>query len=135
MIAALIFVISITALLQFAVLYTQSLISASLKQEIPDSVRVIVGVGAGALETVRFEQLLQLNDLCRCSRRDDMQLLAVRTYFAGLNVILKLLPDMQTGSIDKVAEWLCRQRAYCTHYAAIALGERTQTLRSQGVAS
>jgi hypothetical protein len=135
MIAALIFVISIAAFLQFLVLYTQSLIAASLNQEIPDRVRQILGVRAESIEPAHFERLLQLSEICPCSRRDEIRLFAVRRYFAGLNFMLKLLPQLPTGSIDKVAEWLCRQRTYCTHYAAISLGERTRTLLSQGSAS
>lgn len=138
MIAALIFVVSMAAFVQFFVLYTRSVIAASRKQALSDNVREITGLRGDVVEAAQFGRLLQLVELCPGSGNDTMGIRAVRAYFNGLSLLLSLTPQMSTGAFAKAAEWLNRERSACAYFAAITLDQRmaySRTLLSHGVGS
>lgn len=138
MIAALIFVVSIAAFVQFFVFYTRSVIAASRKHSLSDNVREITGISGDMIEATQFGRLLQLVELCPGPGSDTMGIRAVRAYFKSLGLLLAMTPGMPAGILAKTAAWMERERASCAYFAAIALDHRmaySRTLLSHGVGS
>ena len=138
MIAALIFVFSIAAFIQFFVFYTRSVIAASRNHSISDNVGEITGLSGETVEAMQFGRLLQLVELCPGSGNDEMGIRAVRAYFRSLGLMLSLLPKMPSGALAKMSAWVERERASCAYFAAIALDNRmaySRTLLSAGAGS
>lgn len=136
MIAALIFVVSIAALVQFFVFYTRSVIAASRKHALSDNVREITGISGDMIEAAQFGRLLQLVELCPGSGNDTMGIRAVRAYFKSLSLLRGMIVRIPAGA--KLANWLEQERASCAYFAAIALDHRmaySRTLLSHGVGS
>jgi hypothetical protein len=119
-IAALIFVVSLAALLQFFVSYCRSITAASRKQAFSDDVREIVGAEQ-AVPPEEFGRLVQLVEICPGSGDDRFSLRAVRAYYALLNLLGTLVPGKFA---IHVASWVEQERANCAYFAAIALGRR-----------
>jgi uncharacterized protein YidB (DUF937 family) len=119
-IAALIFVVSFAALLQFFLSYCRSIIAASRQQAFSDDVREIVGTEQ-AVPSEEFGRLVQLVEICPGSGDDRFSLRAVRAYYALLNLLDRLVPGNLGSNVDS---WVEQERANCAYFAAIALGRR-----------
>ena len=138
MIAALIFVVSIAAFIQFFVFYSRSVIAASRKHALSENVREVTGISGEMVEDLQFGRLLQLVELCPGSGSDEMGIRAVRAYFGGLGLLLSLVPQMPSGILARAASWLKQERAACAYFAATALDQRmaySRTLLSHGARS
>jgi hypothetical protein len=138
MIAALIFVVSIAAFIQFFVFYSRSVIAASRKHALSENVREVTGISGEMVEDLQFDRLLQLVELCPGSGSDEMGIRAVRAYFSGLGMLLSLVPQAPSGILSRTASWLKRERGACAYFAATALDQRmaySRTLLSHGARS
>lgn len=138
MIAALIFVVSLAAFVQFFLFYTRSLIAASRKHALSENVREVTGISGETVEDLQFGRLLQLVELCPGSGSDEMGIRAVRAYFNGLGMLLSLVPTVNSGVLARAAHWLREERAACAYFAATALDQRmaySRTLLSHGARS
>lgn len=138
MIAALIFVVSVAAFVQFFLFYTRSLIAASRKHALSENVREVTGISGETVEDLQFGRLLQLVELCPGSGSDEMGIRAVRAYFNGLGMLLSLVPTVNSGVLARAAHWLREERAACAYFAATALDQRmaySRTLLSHGARS
>jgi hypothetical protein len=120
MIAALIYVISVAAFLQFFVSYCRSIISASRRVELSERVREITGIVGEDVPAEDFERLLQLVHLCRESADDGTKIRAVQTYYLLLRVIDYVTRLVMPG----VTAWVEREREGCSYFAAVALDRR-----------
>jgi hypothetical protein len=138
MIASLILVVSLAFFVQFFVFYTRSLIAASCKHDLSESVREITGITGQRVQTAQFARLLQLVELCPGSGSDELGIRAVRAYFGGLNLMSSMLTRMPSAAIAKAAAWAEREQASCAYFAATALDQRmaySRALLSNGSAS
>jgi hypothetical protein len=138
MIAALIFVVSIAAFIQFFVFYSRSVIAASRKHALSESVREVTGISGEMVEDLQFGRLLQLVELCPGSGSDEMGIRAVRAYFSGLGMLLSLVPQAPSGILSRTVSWLKQERGACAYFAAAALDQRmaySRTLLSHGARS
>jgi hypothetical protein len=120
MMAALIFVLSFAALLQFFVFYSRSIIAASRKQAFSNDVRELVGAEQ-ALPPEEFRRLVQLVEICPGSGEDRFGIRAVRAYYGLLNLLRALVPREVAGN---AASWVDQERASCAYFAAVALDRR-----------
>jgi len=120
MIAALIFVISLAALLQFFISYCRSLIAAYRKVELSEQAREVTGIQDHVVEGDDFQRLLQLVRLCPEPGDDGLEIRSVRTYYGLLNV-LRMVLRLQ---VPAVAAWTEGERRSCTYFAAVALDRR-----------
>lgn len=138
MIASLILVVSVAVLFQFFVFYTRSLIAASCKHNLSESVREITGISGQRVQTAQFARLLQLVELCPGSGNDEMGIRAVRAYFGALSLMTALLTRLPSAAISKAAEWMEGERSACAYFAATALDQRmaySRALLSHGAGS
>lgn len=125
MMAALIFVISVVALLQFFLSYCRSLIAASSRIELSESVREVTGIEDHKVTADDFQRLHQLVQLCPESGGDSVSLRAIGTYYG----MLGMLHTPLRGLAPAAAGWLDRERANCSYFAAVALDARIARTR------
>jgi hypothetical protein len=120
MIAALIFVLSFTALLQFFVSYCRSILSASRERELSRQTRELTGIAGGGVNGEEFRRLVQLVRLCPEHGDDGQAMAAVRIYYSLLGMIRRA-----GGRASKsISNWLESERGSCAYFAAVSLDRR-----------
>jgi hypothetical protein len=119
MMAAIIFVFSAAALLQFFVSYCRSVIAASSKQVLSAEVKDVTGIQRTASGD-DFKRVMQLLQLCPERPEDRNSVQAIGAYFGLLNflrsTVARIAPSMRA--------WTESERAHCAYFAAVALGRR-----------
>ncbi len=119
MTAAIIFVISMAALLQFFISYCRSLIAASSKQVLSPEVKDVTGIQKFASGD-DFNRVMQLLQLCPERPEDRNSVQAIGAYFKILNflrsTVARIVPSMQV--------WTELERGHCAYFAAVALERR-----------
>jgi hypothetical protein len=119
MMAGIIFVCSITFLLQFFVSYCRSLIAASAKEPLSLEVQDVTGITKTA-HGDDFARVLQLLNLCPEIPEDRTRIHAVGAYFTLLNIVrstvAKVAPSLRS--------WTEFERSQCAYFAAVALERR-----------
>jgi hypothetical protein len=120
MIAALIYVVSLVALIQFFVYYCRSVLASSRKVELSVRVREAAGVSGNSVAAEDFERFLELVRLCPENDADRADIRVVGTYYGLLHVLARLSRATAPG----VAAWAERERQGCSHFAAVALDRR-----------
>lgn len=133
MIAALIFVISMAALLQFFFLHCRSILAYSRRVELSEHIREVTGLASQDVAAGDFERLVQLARLCpeRGDDRKDIRIVGV--YYSLLHAIGRATRWL----IPSIAEWTDTERRGCSYFAAVALDRRisySRDLFSQQVA-
>jgi hypothetical protein len=120
MIAALIFVISVAALLQFFVLHCRSILAYTRRVELSDRVREVAGIAAANVSAGDFDRIVELVRLCPERGDDRKEIRVVGTYYSLLDVLGRI-----TRSITpKIAAWTENERKSCSYFAAVALDRR-----------
>jgi hypothetical protein len=133
MIAALIFVISLAALLQFFVLHCRSILAYSRRLELSDHIREVTGLASEDVSAGDFDRLVQLARLCP-DRGDDRKDIRVVGFYYRL---LDMLGRVTRSIVPSIAEWTDIERRGCSYFAAVALDRRisySRDLFSQQVA-
>jgi hypothetical protein len=119
MMAAVIFVFSVAALMQFFVSYCRSLIAASVRRALSSDVQDVIGIRRSA-SGEDFARVMQYLYLCPDSREDRNGIKAIGAYFRLLGavgtVMGKLIPSLRT--------WTESERSQCAYFAAVALDRR-----------
>lgn len=120
MIAALIFVISFVALLQFFVLHCRSILAYSRRVELSERIREVTGLSGDDVSAGDFARLLQLVRLCP-ERGDDRQdIRVVGTYYS----LLDILGRVTRSIVPNFSAWTDSERRGCSYFAAVALDRR-----------
>lgn len=133
MIAALIFVISMAALLQFFVLHCRSILAYSRRVELSDHIREVTGLAAQDVSAGDFFRLVQLARLCPDRGDDRKDIRVVGLYYRLLNILGRVTRSI----VPTIAEWTDGERRGCSYFAAVALDRRisySRDLFSQQVA-
>ena len=119
MMAAIIFVFSAAALLQFFISYCRSLIAASSRQVLSAEVKDVTGIQKTASGD-DFQRVIQLLHLCPDHPQDNSRVQAVGAYFRLLNflssTVARVVPSMRA--------WTESERSHCAYFAAVALERR-----------
>ena len=95
MIAALIFVSSIAALLQFFVSHCRSILAYSRRVELSDRVREVTGLAASNVAASDFDRLVQLVRLCPERGDDRKEIRVVGTYYSLLDMLGRIIKIYQ----------------------------------------
>lgn len=117
--AAIIFIVSAVALLQFFVSYCRSLIASSMKQPLSEEVREVAGIPKMA-SGEDFARVLQLVHLCPDRPEDRGDIRAISAYFRLLNFVRATVARM----IPALTAWTEMERGQCAYFAAVALDRR-----------
>lgn len=118
LIAALILVLSLAALGQFALFYWRALLVSTAAEPLSDSLREATG-HEEELGAEQFHALLGLRELCPDLEGKGEHWIGVRAYY-GLLSLLKAL------RLPAVTEWAAAEQALCSRYAAVLLDRRLQ---------
>ena len=119
MMAALIFVASLVALLQFFVSYCRSLIAASMRHTLSAEVQDVTGISSAAVGE-DFPRVVQLLQLCPDRPEDRGGMKAVGAYFSLLGFLRATLARF----VPSWLAWTDAERAQCTYFAAVTLDRR-----------
>ena len=117
--AALIFILSAAALLQFFISYCRSLIAASIKQTLSAEVRDVTGIPHSA-SGEDFARVIQLLDLCPERPEERGRIRAINAYFRLLKVMRSTLGRV----IPALVSWTEMECGQCAYFAAVTLDRR-----------
>jgi hypothetical protein len=120
MTAAMIFVISFLALLQFFVSYGHSVVAASREHELSEEAREICGLTAKTMAGDQFRRLMALIALCPEPEGGRLQVRVVALYFHMLGLARTLL----TRAIPSAESWIETERGGCAYAVAVVLDRR-----------
>lgn len=123
MIVALILVISVVALAQFAVFYWRATIAITAALPVSDRLRVAAGIQNERIEASDFDSLVQLVEICPALKSDGLGVHMVSSYFSFLRV-LKTLAGPGMGG------WFVAEMTICTRYLAARLDQRIHQNRA-----
>ncbi|MGH9789920.1 MAG: hypothetical protein ACRD5W_01810 [Candidatus Acidiferrales bacterium] len=116
-IAALILVLSLAALGQFAVFYWRALLMSTAADPISGSVQNHAGCPGQEFGAEHFHALLDLRELC-----PDLN--EAREHWRGVRVYYGLLGLLRRAPIAAVSQWAGSEQAVCSRYAAVLIDRR-----------
>jgi hypothetical protein len=119
MMAALIFIFSVAALMQFFVSYCRSLIAASSRRALSSDVQDVIGIRRSA-SGEDFARVMQFLYLCPDRREDRNGIKAIGAYFRLLGAVGTIMGKM----IPSLKAWTESERSQCAYFAAVALDRR-----------
>ncbi|MGA3293602.1 MAG: hypothetical protein ABSE45_06420 [Candidatus Acidiferrales bacterium] len=120
MIAALIYVGSLVALIQFFLYYCRSILASSRQIELSARVREAAGVQKDGVAADDFERFVELLRLCPGNRAYQADMRAVGSYYGLLDV----LGRFSRTAIPALVAWTDSERQRCSYFAAVALDRR-----------
>lgn len=124
MIAAFIFVMSLVALLRFAVTQWRSMWIVLAEQPLSVSFEAATGIAMNAITAEDFPSLLRaLEDFPASSRRRNSWLKEVRIYYRTLQAISKSCEQR----LPALAERTRKEAVLCAKYVAAVLDQRLNT--------
>ena len=121
MIAALIFVISVAALLQFGLYAWRAAFLSVAAREVSAETRLAMGAAAAAVDNGDLEGATRWLDVSPNLAGEDRRLWTVKLYYAALRAV--------AGLATPASEWSQREMVACARYAAVVVEERMQRNR------
>ncbi len=122
MFSAMLFLISIVALSQFALYYWRAVLAGVAAQPVSDRVLVAAQVENGQLTPQHFRTLAGLHDLTPDLYPNCGGLGLVRLYYR----LIEGLDSIVGNKIPAIAAWSERERGICARYAAVQVDRRLQ---------
>lgn len=123
MFSALLLLISIVALTQFAAYYWRSILAGVAAQPISAEVLAATSLDGKLLSGRDFEVIAKLHELTPNLQRKSSSLGLVSAYFRVIHVVGRLA----SGRLATVANWAERERILCARYAAVQVDRRLQS--------
>jgi len=121
MIAALILVMSVAAIAQFAVAQWRSMWITFATQPLSSSLQAATGIAGDAIGAKDFELLVQTSEqLCPSPEERNIWLREVRIYYR----MIRTLDNVCAKKITGLSEWAQREMKTCSRYAAAVLDQR-----------
>jgi len=124
MIAALIFVISVAALLQFGLYAWRAAFLSVANREISAETRAAMGAAAAAVDNGDLEGATRWLDVSPNLAGEDRRLWTVKLYYVALRAVAGL-----SRLAAPASEWSHREMVACARYAAVVVEERMQRNR------
>ena len=122
MFSAMLFLISIVALSQFALYYWRAVLAGVAAQPVSDRVLVAAQVENGQLTSEHFRTLAGLHDLTPDLYPNRGGLGLVRLYYR----LIEGLDSLVANKIPAIAAWSEHERVICARYAAVQVDRRLQ---------
>jgi hypothetical protein len=118
MIAAIILTVSIVALGQFGLYYWRAMISGIAAQAISDRIRSAAGITSRPIGAQDFHSVLIINNLSPDLRGPGGSFRVIRTYYAAVEKLGKIVPAM--------ASWSNAEMATCARYVAVLMDQHLE---------
>lgn len=126
MIAALIFVISMAAIIQFTIFSWRAVLLSSNAEPLSKAMNSALDPISGDLSGGDFRAVSALNQICPDLNAQTRDLAHVQLYFRALN----LVSAVSRAIFPACSNWSQREMAACTHYAAVIVDQRLQQNRA-----
>ncbi|MGH9731680.1 MAG: hypothetical protein ACRD4A_08265 [Candidatus Acidiferrales bacterium] len=131
MIAALICVMSLTALLQFAISQWRSIWITIAAQPLSSSLESVTGIANAAICAEHFEMLTRASEeLGRSMHESNLWMKEVVMYYQALRAFRKL----SGKTLPSVSNWASRELVECAKFAAAMLDRRLNNSLAYGSA-
>ena len=118
MIAAILFMVSAVALVQFGLHYWRAVISGVATQPISDRIRTAAGISASQIGAQDFHSILSLHDLSPDLRGPNGSFIGVRAYFSVVEKLGKVMPAM--------SNWANTEMLTCSRYVAVLVDQHLE---------
>jgi hypothetical protein len=118
MIAAILFTVSVSAFVQFALYYWRAMLAGVAAQPISDRVRAAAGISSQGVAAQDFRSILSLHELAPELRGPGGSFRAVRSYYAVVQKLGRLIPSM--------ANWANGEMATCSRYLAVLVDQHLE---------
>src|SRR5205823_13713371 len=115
MFSAMLLIISVVALMQFAAYYSRSILAGVAAQPISAEVLAATSLDGKMLSGRDFEVIAKLHELTPNLQRKSSSLGLVSAYFRVIHAVGQLA----SGRLAAVANWAERERVICARYAAV----------------
>lgn len=122
MLAAMLFAISIVALMQFAAYYWRAMLAGAAAQPVSERVLAAAGAQNGQLTGQDFPALVGIHELTPQLRSGGNGLALVRVYYRLVDAVASMVGN----SMPAVGAWAQRELAVCARYAAVQIDRRLQ---------
>ncbi len=120
MIAALIFVVSATALGQFGLRYWRALLAGVAAEPLSDRVLKVAGIAGQTIGAKDFGTLVSLHEMHPELGKDERGVLGVRIYYH----LVAALCSLSRSIFPTLSSWAHREMATCSRYLAVSLDQR-----------
>ena len=120
MIAALLLVISLAALAQFALFYWRAVLAGVAAQPLSERFHEATQLGEAAMQAGNFDAIVNLHDMTPELRVGEGRLRAVRMYYNAVEALNRMAGKL----MPQVAAWSEREMATCTKYVAVRVDQR-----------
>ncbi len=122
MLAALLFVISVAALGQFALYYWRAVLAGVAAEPLSEHVCDAARLSGTSVTPADFVNLLNIHHLTPGLYKKSGELLAVRAYYR----VVASLGRLAGSTLPWLAAWSERELATCSRYVAVLLDQRLQ---------
>lgn len=122
MIAAILLMISLVALAQFALHYWRAIVVGVASQPVSDRVLSIAGLAGKSVRSGDFATLLNLHGLTPALEEEGRGLRAVRAYYGVVRAFRRLFGT----KLPALASWSDREMALCSRYVAVLVDHRLE---------
>jgi|ERR1700716_3521387 hypothetical protein len=118
MIAAILFMVSGVALIQFGLHYCRAIMYGVATQPISDRIRTAARIDTAQVGAGDFRTLLSLHDLSPDLRGPNGSFFGVRAYYSAVEKLGSLVPAMQT--------WANAEMLTCSRYVAVLVDQHLE---------
>lgn len=118
MMAAILFTVSLAALLQFWVHYWRAMIAGVASQPVSERIRTAAGISSASISGQNFNNLLIIKDLTPELRGPGRNFVAIRAYYRLVEKLGSLVPAM--------ADWSKAEMATCSRYVAVLMDQHLE---------
>jgi hypothetical protein len=120
MLSALLFTISLVALVQFGVYYWRALMLGVATGDVSEEVPRVAGLGGRDFAPGDFEALVELNSLCPGLCPVARKLSLVRVYYTAVSALSSLSRSFSSS----LATWANREMMACARYVAVRTSQQ-----------
>jgi hypothetical protein len=126
MTAALMLVVSIAALGQFAILYLRAVLISVAEQPLSGWVNSASGIAPGFMQSREFDKLLVLSKMCPGLKAGDRRVNLVGIYYS----LVAAIQHLTSKSLPACARWAETEMTTCTRFVAVVLDQRLAATQS-----
>jgi len=118
MIPAIMFTVSLAALVQFGLYYWRAVISGVAAQPVSERIRIAAGISAAEIGAQDFRSIVSLHDLSPDLRGPNGSFIGVRAYYSAVEKLGSLVPAM--------ANWANAEMLTCSRYVAVLVDQHLE---------
>jgi hypothetical protein len=119
MFAALICVISLAMMAQFAIFFWRANMLAIAAEPVSDALIAAQSTFSGSRDSMEFETFAEISKICPAIGLDSLRLWPARAYYQAVRLIWRCSAILPQGS-----SWARQEMAFCAQYAAVSIDRR-----------